>query len=166
MYKNRSRTWPVNNDPDMSLLQTLTRPLQKKKKLSAWLKPPCCAEPLLQHEVASISSQKKKRSTRPSTSQGPHKVAEVEGAARQRVRWNPRCRRSCRQLWGECAVCSSVQPDGDKCENTVLLETRRPCESVRKCGADTVTDDTSVRVENVTPVTLGVTFARCQKKKN
>ena len=53
----------------------------------------------------------KKRSARPSTSQGPHKVAEVEGAARQPVRWNPRCQRSCRQLWGECAVCSSVQPD-------------------------------------------------------
>ena len=36
------------------------------------------------------------------------------------------------------------------CENTVLLETQGPCESVRKCGADRVTDDTSARVENVT----------------
>ena len=47
------------------------------------------------------------------------------------------------------------------CENTVLLETHGPCESVRKCSADTVTDDTSARLENVTPVTLGVTFASC-----
>ena len=48
----------------------------------------------------------------------------------------------------------------DKCENTVLLETQLPCGSVRKCGADTVTDDTSAQVKDVTPVTLGVTFAR------
>ena len=47
------------------------------------------------------------------------------------------------------------------CESTVLLETQRPCESVRKCSADTVTDDTRARVENVTPVTLGFIFARC-----
>ena len=39
---------------------------------------------------------------------------------------------------------------GVKCENTVLLEFQGPCESVRKCSADTVTDDTSARVDNVT----------------
>ena len=38
----------------------------------------------------------------------------------------------------------------DKCENTVFLETQGPCESERKCSTDTVTDDTSARVENVT----------------
>ena len=37
-----------------------------------------------------------------------------------------------------------------KCENTVLLETQGPCGSVRKCSADTVTDDTSAQVQNVT----------------
>ena len=53
------------------------------------------------------------------------------------------------------------------CENTVLLETQGPCGSVRECSADTVTDDTGALVENVTPVTLGVTFAGVfQKKKN
>ena len=52
---------------------------------------------------------------------------------------------------------------GDKCENTVLLETQGPCGSVRKCGADTVTDDTCAQVKDVTPVTLGVTFAGCKK---
>ena len=35
----------------------------------------------------------------------------------------------------------------DKSENTVLLETQGPCESGRKCGADTVTDDTSAQVK-------------------
>ena len=30
----------------------------------------------------------------------------------------------------------------DKCANTVLLETQRPCGSVRKCSGDTVTHDT------------------------
>ena len=37
---------------------------------------------------------------------------------------------------------------GVKCENTVLLEeTQGPCGSVRECSADTITYDTSVRVE-------------------
>ena len=48
---------------------------------------------------------------------------------------------------------------GVKCENTVLHETQGPCGSVRKCGADSVTDDTRAHVKDVTPVTLGVTFA-------
>ena len=47
---------------------------------------------------------------------------------------------------------------GVKCENTVLLETQGHCGSVRECSADTVTYDTGAQVENVTPVTLGVTF--------
>ena len=34
---------------------------------------------------------------------------------------------------------------GVECENTVLLETQGPCESVRECIADTATDDTSAR---------------------
>ena len=38
---------------------------------------------------------------------------------------------------------------GDKCGNTVLLETRGPCESVRECSADTVTDDTNAQVKDV-----------------
>ena len=50
-------------------------------------------------------------------------------------------------------------------ENTVLLETQGPCGSVRNCSADTVTYDTSTQVENVTPVTLGVTFAGKKTKK-
>ena len=45
---------------------------------------------------------------------------------------------------------------GDKCENTVLLETQGPCESVCECSADTVTDDTIAQVKDVTPVTLDV----------
>ena len=48
---------------------------------------------------------------------------------------------------------------GVKCENTVLHETQGPCGSVRKRGADTVTDDTGAHVKGVTPVTLGVTLA-------
>ena len=51
------------------------------------------------------------------------------------------------------------------CERTVLLETQGPCGSVRECSADTVTDDTSAQVEDVTPVTLGASFAGDQKKK-
>ena len=39
---------------------------------------------------------------------------------------------------------------GDKCENTVLLETQGPCERVRECSADTVTDDTGAQVKDVT----------------
>ena len=35
----------------------------------------------------------------------------------------------------------------DTCENTVLLETQGPCGSVRKCGARTATDATSVLVK-------------------
>ena len=50
------------------------------------------------------------------------------------------------------------------CENTVLLETQGPCGSVRESSADTVTYDTSAQVENVTPATLGVSFARDKKK--
>ena len=46
------------------------------------------------------------------------------------------------------------------CENTVLLETQGACGSVRECSADTVTDDTGAQVEDVTPVTLGVTVNR------
>ena len=45
------------------------------------------------------------------------------------------------------------------------FETEGPCENVLECSADTVTGDMSARVENVTPVTLGVTFARCQELK-
>ena len=46
-----------------------------------------------------------------------------------------------------------------------LLETQGPCGSVRKCSADTVTYYTRAQVENVTPVTLGVTFAGEKKLK-
>ena len=42
------------------------------------------------------------------------------------------------------------------CENTALLETQGPCESVCKCSADTETDDTSARVENVTTLVFPV----------
>ena len=35
----------------------------------------------------------------------------------------------------------------DKCVNTIVLETQGPCGSVRKCGADTVTDETSAHVK-------------------
>ena len=48
---------------------------------------------------------------------------------------------------------------GVKCENTVLHETQGPCGSVRKCSADTMTDDTGAHVKGVTPVSLGVTLA-------
>ena len=48
---------------------------------------------------------------------------------------------------------------GVKCENTVLHETQGPCGSVRKRGADSVTDDTRAHVKVVTPVTLDVTLA-------
>ena len=51
------------------------------------------------------------------------------------------------------------------CENTVLLETQGPCGSVRECSGDTVTYDTCAQVENVTPVSLGVTFAGDKKTK-
>ena len=39
---------------------------------------------------------------------------------------------------------------GGKCEDTVLLQTQVPCESVRKCSVDTVTDETSARMRSVT----------------
>ena len=60
---------------------------------------------------------------------------------------------------------------GVKCEITVLHETQGPCGSVRKCSADTVTDDTRAHVKDVTPETLGVTFARknvskCERTQN
>ena len=48
----------------------------------------------------------------------------------------------------------------DKCENTVLLGTQGPCGSARRCNTGTVTDDNVAQVKSVTPVTLGVTFAR------
>ena len=35
----------------------------------------------------------------------------------------------------------------DKCENTVLLETQRPCGSVRKCSGDTITYDANAQVK-------------------
>ena len=38
-------------------------------------------------------------------------------------------------------------PCGDKCENTVLLETQGPCGSVRKCSAGTASDDKSAQVK-------------------
>ena len=44
------------------------------------------------------------------------------------------------------------------------FETQGPSGSARKCGADTATDHTSAQVKDVTPVTLGVTFARCKKR--
>ena len=55
-------------------------------------------------------------------------------------------------VWCECV--RSVPIGATRCsvicENTVLLETQGPCESVRKCSsADTVTDDPGARVENV-----------------
>ena len=50
------------------------------------------------------------------------------------------------------------------CENTVLLDTQRPCGSVRECSADTVTDDTRAQVESVTPATLVVTFPSIKTK--
>ena len=53
-------------------------------------------------------------------------------------------------MWGESSVLIGATRCDDKCENTVLLETQGPFESVRKCSTDTVTDDTSARVENVT----------------
>ena len=50
------------------------------------------------------------------------------------------------------------------CENNALLDIQGPCGSVRECSADTVTDDTGAQVDDVTPVTLGVTFAGFKKK--
>ena len=52
------------------------------------------------------------------------------------------------------------------CENTVLLETQEPCGRVRTCDVDTVTDDTGAHVKDVTPVTLGFTFAGDKNSKN
>ena len=50
----------------------------------------------------------------------------------------------------ECAVCLSMQPDDDSCENTVLLEDSGKCGSIRTCDVDTVTDDTRAQVKDVT----------------
>ena len=63
-----------------------------------------------------------------------------------------RCGRRVRSVLIGATRCSLV------CENTVLLATQGPCGSVRRCRGDTVTHDTNVQVNNVTPVTLGVTF--------
>ena len=54
---------------------------------------------------------------------------------------------------------------GVKCENTVFHETQGLCRSVRKRGADSVTDDTRAHVKDVTPLSLGVTFAGRKKKR-
>ena len=65
-------------------------------------------------------------------------------------------------MWCECAsVLIGATRCSEICENTVLLEGG----GVRECSADTVTNDTSAQVENVTPVTLGTTFARDKKTK-
>ena len=54
-------------------------------------------------------------------------------------------------MWRECAVCRSVQPDVvTHVKTPFCFETQGTCESVRTCDVDTVTDDTSARVENVT----------------
>ena len=50
------------------------------------------------------------------------------------------------------------------CTRCLYVKTRRNCGSLRECDIDTVTDDTNAQMENVTPVTLGVTFARDQRK--
>ena len=63
-------------------------------------------------------------------------------------------------MWGVCAVRQSVHPDVMTTVKTPFsLETQGPCGNVRTCDVDTVTDDTSAQVKDVTPVTLGATFA-------
>ena len=51
------------------------------------------------------------------------------------------------------------------CTRCLYVKTRRNCGSVRECDIDTVTDHTNAQMENVTPVTLGVTSARDKKTK-
>ena len=63
-------------------------------------------------------------------------------------------------MWEVCAVVKSVRPDVmTNVKTPFCVETPGLCKSVRTCDVDTVTDDTSAQVKDVTPVTLGATFA-------
>ena len=58
-------------------------------------------------------------------------------------------KRAIAQFRYQCGLCAhftfGATRCDDKCENTVWLETRGPCGSVRRCSDDTVTRDTHVQ---------------------
>ena len=60
-------------------------------------------------------------------------------------------------MWVECAACGSVQPDVVWYVKTPFcFESQRHCGSVRKCGADTVKDDTNAQVKDVTTSKMAI----------
>ena len=122
----RARQALSTNALEMRLRQTLTRLLRKSTTCqSMWLKPPCCAEPLLSAQGTQCLAKEWVRrgpvgdvphpkQDRDQSIIRPHKDTKLEETARQRVRWDhvvlksPWLRCSSRNPAEHCPLCSGT----------------------------------------------------------